>query len=384
MSLHKWGKADKGMTGPHNLLFVVDNFAKGGAAVVVYNLIKNLNRAVFNPLLCCLDEVGALGEELKADGIKVFWLNRQPGTDWGIVNKLKGIIKQEAIDLVHAHQYTAYFYGGLAAITAGLKKLIFTEHGRHYPDQRKTKRVLINKLLLPFTARIVAVSPAVKQSLITYEGMPGRRIEVVFNGIDVQKFRVKLDVAAKKGELGIPAANLLCGMIARLGMEKDQATIIKAIPKVAQKYPHISVLLIGDGPKRSELEALARKLEVADKVIFTGNRRDIPQLLAILDVVLLSTFYEGTSITLLEAMAAAKPVVASRVGGNPAVLEDKVAGFLVPPVDPDALADSLLQLLEDAALRRKMGCCGLQIVKERFGLRQMVANYENMYNRLLN
>jgi glycosyltransferase involved in cell wall biosynthesis len=367
ISLPKWGKATGGTAVPHNLLFVVDNFAQGGAATVVYSLIKRLDRRLFNPLLCCLDEVGDLGEELRADGVGVFWLERRPGIDWGVVDKLRRIIKQQAINLVHVHQYTAYFYGGLAAIGSGLKKLMFTEHGRHYPDQRKTKRVIINQLLLPFTARVIAVSPAVKQSLITYEGIPGRRIEIIFNGIDCRGFDLKVDVAAKKRELGIPAANLVCGMIARLGTEKDQATLIKAIPRVAQKYPHISLLLIGDGPKRGELEDLVRKLGVADRVIFTGSRRDIPQLLAVLDVVVLASFYEGTSITLLEAMAAAKPVVASRVGGNEVVVEDGVSGFLVPPADEDALAERLLQLLGDEGLRQRMGRSGRRRVEERFG-----------------
>jgi glycosyltransferase involved in cell wall biosynthesis len=183
---------------------------------------------------------------------------------------------------------------------------------------------------------------------------------------------------------GITEANLVCGMIAILGTEKDHSTLIKAMPKIIPQYPNTSLLLIGDGPKRAELQDLVHKLGIADKVIFTGNRRDIPQLLATLDVVVLSSFYEGTSITLLEAMAAAKPVVASRVGGNPEVVEDGVTGFLVPPADPDALAFRLSQLLGDEDLRQKMGQAGRQRVEEQFSLSQMVANYERLYNQVLN
>lgn len=369
---------------PINLLFIVDNFAKGGTAMVVYNLINSINRTAFNPLICCLDKVGDLGEELKSNGIKVFWADRQPGTDWGVVNKLRKIIRQESIDLIHAHQYTAFFYGGVAAILSGFKKIMFTEHGRHYPDRRKTKQVILNKLLLPFTAKVVAVSPAVKQSLVTYEGIPGRRIEIVFNGIDIKKFGQKTDVAITRKELEIPPTDLVCGIIARLGTEKDHVTLIKAMAKVIRKCPNVSLLIIGDGPKRMELEELTHKLGLVDKVIFTGNRRDIPQLLNVLDIVVLSTFYEGTSITLLEAMAAAKPVVASRVGGNPAVVEDGITGFLVPPADSEALAACLLGLLGDKNLRQKMGNSGWQLVNKRFNLRQMTENYEKLYYQILN
>ncbi len=372
------------MAGLTNLLFVVDNFAKGGAAVVVHNLIQHLDRSLFNPMLCCLDETGALGEELKASGVKVFCLNRQPGTDWGIIKKLRRIIKTERVDLIHAHQYTAFFYGGLAAISSRFKKLIFTEHGRHYPDQRNTKRVIVNQLMLPFTARIIAVSPAVKQSLITYEVMPGRRIEVIFNGIDCCKFKTNNHEINKKKSLGLAPGDLVCGMIARLGTEKDQATLIKALPKVILKYPQARLLLIGDGPKKTELENLVRQLGLADKVIFTGSRRDIPELLAVLDIAVLATFYEGTSITLLEAMAAGKPVIASRVGGNPAVVEDGVTGFLVPVSDPEALADRLLQLFADEHLRKQMGNAGCRQVEEQFSLEQMVTNYEKLYRQVLN
>ncbi len=372
------------MTSPSNVLFVVDDFAKGGAAVVVYNLIQRLDRSLFKPLLCCLDDTGVLGEELKASGVKVFYLNRQPGTDWGVIKTLRQIIKAENVDLIHAHQYTAFFYGGLAAISSLFKNLIFTEHGRHYPDQRNTKRVIVNKFMLPFTARIIAVSPAVKQSLITYEGMPGHRIEVIFNGIDCHKYNIFIDTANKKKELELSPTSLLCGMIARLGTEKDHATLIRAMSKITLKYPQARLLLIGDGPKKSELENLVRQSGLADKVIFTGSRRDIPELLAILDVAVLSTFYEGTSITLLEAMAAEKPVVASRVGGNPLVVEDGDNGFLVPPNNPEALADRLLQLFADESLRKKMGQAGRRHVQQQFSLNQMMANYEKLYQQILN
>ncbi len=238
-------------------------------------------------------------------------------------------------------------------------------------------------MLVPFTHRIVAVSPAVKQSLITYEAISAKRIEIIFNGIDLAKFETVHNTKNIREKLKIESDCFVLGMIARLSSEKDPVSLIQAISLVADKYPRVKLLLIGDGPRRRELEDLVFKLKLTDKVIFTGSRRDIPQLLSILDVVVLSTFYEGTSITLLEAMAASKPVIASSVGGNPAVIEDGVSGFLVSGGDCKALADKILQLLADSDLRRQLAKGGYQRALERFSLKQMVDAYESLYNQTL-
>lgn len=366
-----------------NVLIIVDDFSKGGTASVVDILIRGLN--TYQPVLACLDAIGNKGEALKKQGIKVFDLQRQPGFDWKLTGKLAGLIRQEKIALVNAHQYTAYFYGTLAAIRAGFTKVVFTEHGRHYPDVCKPVQVLINKtVLLPCTAAVTAVSEAVKQSLITYEGIPARRIRILVNGINTRRFKLNEDERKTvRTGLGYEASDLLVGMVARLGQEKDHETLLKAMPIICEKIPEIKLLIIGEGPKRIKLEKLAQELGINRQIAFTGSRKDIPELLAALDLVVLSSFYEGTSITLLEAMAAGKATIASNVGGNDKVVVDGKTGFLFKQGDYQELARKVISLLSDKTLRQSMGEQGRKIVCERFSGPVMVKEYECLYDEVL-
>ncbi len=373
------------------ILFLVDDFSQGGAARVVETLIKGLSLdpcsrpgTSFRPLLACLDAVGEPGEDLRQQGVKVFYLRRRPGVDWGLIPRLAKLIRREDIALVHAHQYTAYFYGALAAILAGFVKVIFTEHGRHYPDRRKPLQVLLNKfILIPCTAAVTAVSKAVKQSLVTYEGIPPERIRTLLNGIEVERFRLAGDNLKQRARLGCKPAELLIGMVARLGQEKDHITLLQAMPLVCRQTPSARLLIIGDGPKRKELEQLASSLDLGDQVIFTGKRQDIPELLAMLDLVVLSSFYEGTSVSLLEAMAAGKAVIASRIGGNPQVVVEGESGLLFKPGDSRELAQKMVYLLADVSLRKQMGEQGRKRAEELFSGSQMVKKYEGLYHEIL-
>ncbi len=375
---------------PQKILFLVDDFSKGGAARVVETLIKGLSLdpsrpgTSFQPLLACLDAGGEPGDSLRRQGVKVFYLQRRPGVDWGLILRLAKLIRREEVTLVHAHQYTAYFYGALAAILAGFIKVIFTEHGRHYPDKRKPLQVLLNKaILIPCTAAVTAVSGAVKQSVVPSEGIPPERIGILLNGIEVERFKLAADNLEQRAKLGCKLADPLIGMIARLGAEKDHVTLLQAMPAVCRQVPSARLLIIGDGPKRKGLEQLASSLSLGNQVIFTGKRRDIPALLAILDLVVLSSFYEGTSVTLLEAMAAGKAIIASRVGGNPQVVVEGESGFLFKPGDSQELAQKMVYLLGNAPLRKQMGEQGRKRVEELFSGSRMVKEYEGLYHEIL-
>ncbi len=368
-----------------NILFIADDFSEGGAARVVYELILGLDKSKYRPELCCLDAVGSLGEKLRAEGIEVHWLKRRPGTDWGLTGRIAGLVRTRNIHLMHLHQYTAFFYGSMGALYSGLKKVVFTEHGRHYPDRRNPKRIMFNKIFCPRTSRIIAVSEAVKQSLIEYEGIPGSRIEIIMNGIAPAPFRQELDEKRRQAlrqELGIPSQDIILGMIARLGTEKNHPALMKAFQRALQQNPNLSLLIIGNGPLRDDLLLLRDKLGVGQKIIFTGVRQDVTRLLNLINIVVLSSFYEGTSITLLEAMAAGKPVLASRIGGNPQVVEDGITGWLFG--GEEDLAQRILQLAADPLLLVRMGQAGCQRFDKYFTRQRMVGYYEQIYQQVLN
>ncbi|MBI5788365.1 MAG: glycosyltransferase [Candidatus Schekmanbacteria bacterium] len=370
------------MTGKKRILFLVDDFSKGGTARVVETIIKGLDKE-YIPILACLDASGKLGADLQQRSVTVFCLDRKPGWDYALIFRLARIMKDQKIALLHTHQYTAYFYGSLAAILAGFVPIIFTEHGRHFPDVRKPLQVLTNKILLPLTAAVTAVSEAVKVSLINYEGIPAKRIEILINGIDPQPYEKTFDTLKLRQELSVEPSCFLLGMVARLGEEKDHGTLLRAMVLISRKIPAVRLLIIGDGPKKDELKKICLEIGIEHLVIFTGNRSDIPCLLAALDLSILSSFYEGTSITLLEAMFSGKATVVSRVGGNPYIVQDGVTGLLFNPGDEHDLAQKIMLLLENEPTRKRMGEEGRKLAYRLYTQSRMVREYERLYKSII-
>lgn len=350
---------------------------------MVFNLISGLDKSRFTPLLGCLDGVGVLGKQLEGAHVAVKHLSRQPGLDMGLFGRIVRLIRQEKIHLVHAHQYTAFFYASLAALSTGFRKILFTEHGRIYPDFVRPKRVAVNKLVIPLIPPVVAVSRSVSESLRRYEKIHPKRIKIVVNGIDPEKFRNKGSGKALREVLGIPRRDSIVAIIARLCDYKNHENLIRALSIAHRENPCITLLIVGDGPIREELETLTRCLDLGNKVIFTGVRQDIPDILHTADIAALCSYYEGTSITLLEAMAAGKPVIASRIAGNPDVVEDGKTGILVSPDDPEEIARAIIRLVNSPSLRDEMGNAGYQRCLKHYTLRRMVQEYETLYDQIL-
>ena len=357
----------------------------GGTEKLVYDIVQQVDPQKVSSVVCCLDTLGHFGEELQKEGYPVVALHRKPGIDWKLIQRLSALLRQEKIDVIHAHQYTPYFYGFMAAWHNKIRtfsttpKLVFTEHGRFYPDERKLKRVITNPVLSLFTDEIVTISEQTKSSLITYENFPAHRIRVVYNGIELSKFSQPLDGAAKKKELGLPPDAPVIGIVARLDPIKNHAMLLRAFKQVLETLPDACLLIVGDGPEGVNLKTLAESLGIMNNTTFLGARRDVPELLQTFDVFALSSFSEGTSVTLLEAMGASIPIVATRVGGNPEVVQDRETGYLVQSDDEQDMAAMLLALLQDKETRQRMGHAGRQRVQQMFSLEKMVNAYTGLY-----
>ncbi|RQW01380.1 glycosyltransferase [candidate division KSB1 bacterium] len=377
------------MRPPLRVMQLVLSLAIGGTEKLVYDIVHRVDKRNFSPIVCCLDTYGDFGEELQREGYRVYVLNRQAGINWSLIGRLKTIIEKEKIDVIHAHQYTPYFYGLMVSlffkITLSTKrpKLIFTEHGRFYPERRKIKRMLANPILSVFTDEIVTISESTKASLITYENFPASRIKVVYNGIDFTHFSRTCDVSAKKEALGLPSKARVIGIVARLDPIKNHAMLLRAFTQVVQTIPETYLVIVGDGPEEQSLKTLASALGISDHTIFLGARQDVAELLHVFDIFALSSFTEGTSVTLLEAMGAGIPIVATNVGGNPEVVEDQKTGYLVPNDNDQVMAAMLLKLLQDETARQKMGQAGQQRAHTWFSLDKMVNTYTNLYLKVL-
>ena len=370
---------------PMHILQVVHSLDIGGTERVVCDLVRRFNDDEFRTSVCCLDGLGAFGADLRKEGIPVRVLNRKPGLDLSLALRLRDLCKEEKVDVLHGHQYTPYFYAAVAAFRAGLLPVIFTEHGRHWPDRLRIKRALVNQVLSLTTAAYTAVSEFSRRSLIQFEKMPGRNIQVIYNGIELNGIHDHGDNRKEiRRELGLKDEDLLVLSVGRMDRVKDFATLIRAFARVNEQLPQARLWIAGEGDAsyKQELIQLARELGVQEKVELLGARRDVDALLSACDLYALSSITEATSMTILEAMSAGRAVLATRTGGNPELVVDQNTGLLVPVGDVPAMGEALGVLLKDAARRQRMGEAGRARVEELFSKEHCFAQYRELYQSL--
>ncbi len=368
---------------PVRVGFVVHVMQVAGAEVLVTETIRRLGPAI-QPVVLCLDAIGPLGEELRGAGVPVVALGRRPGLDWATVSAVARQVRERDLDVVHAHQYTPFFYGGLGAWWArGGTRVIFTEHGRHYPDVVSWKRRLANRWILRRLAdRITSVCEFSSRALATKDGFPADRIQVIENGIDVARHDPAADRTALRVRLGLDPARRYIACIARFHPVKDHRMLLEAFAAVAGALPDVDLLLVGDGPLRPQLEAQVAGTGLQSRVRFLGVRPDVPGILAAVDLFALTSVSEAASITLLEAMATGLPVVVTNVGGNPEIVRAGIDGELVPRGDAAAMSDALRKVLTHSTLARTMGVSGAERVRERYRLDRTIERYGRMYEEL--
>jgi L-malate glycosyltransferase len=364
---------------------VLHGLQVGGAEVLAARMARQLNK-YYRFLFICLDELGSLGSELRDEGFTVEVLDRRPGLDWRCARRLAKIVRRERVDLLHAHQYTPFFYSAASRLVGSRPPVLFTEHGRHHPDFPRRKRMLANRVLLGKRDRAVTVGEAVRQALIHNEGIAPHRVEVIHNGIPLAEFGTQpaaSERAAIRASIGLGPDELILIQVARLDYLKDHATAIRTIGRVKNHCARARLVLVGDGPERGAIEELVRQTSTGDHVRFLGQRHDIPRLLAASDIVLLTSICEGIPLTLIEAMAAGLPVVSTRVGGVAEVVVDGQTGALASSGDDGALTEHILRLADDPVLRENMGRSGRQRAESLFSERHMHERYRLCYEEML-
>jgi glycosyltransferase involved in cell wall biosynthesis len=354
-----------------------------GAEVLVAETIRRLGPRI-DPTIFCLDAVGALGERLLAQGVPVVCLGRKPGRDWMLAWRLAREFRRRRIEVVHAHQYTPFFYAALArTLSFRPPKVILTEHGRHYPDVVSPMRRAVNRLVFDHLADAVNACCAFSgRALGRVDGFAGGRIEVIENGIEVERYGTATDRTALRSSLGLDPKRRYVATVARFHPVKDHAMLLRGFAAVAGARPDVDLLLAGDGPLRAELEQQVRSSGIEGRVHFLGVRSDVPALLQAVDVFALTSVSEAASLTILEAMASRLPVVVTAVGGNPEMVRHGVEGLLVPRGDAAGVAAALLRVLDDPAGAATMGAAGRTRVEERYQLSRTVENYWRLYHRL--
>jgi glycosyltransferase involved in cell wall biosynthesis len=355
----------------------------GGAERLASQLATTLSDE-FDIAVACLDEAGLWAGEVRAAGVPVYELYRQRGIDLVVPARLAGIARARGVGLMHAHQYSPFFYAALARVLSPTTRLLFHEHGRHYPEVSSPKRIAVNRYALGHLAsRVVAVSADVRERLITFEGMPRGLIEVVYNGTKAPPPASAPERQAIREKLGLAPGDVVAGTVGRLDPVKNVPLAVRALAALGPEHPELKLLVVGDGPARREIEAEAAARAVTSSVVMTGFRDDAPELVRAMDMFLLPSKTEGTSLALIGAMAAGIPAIATAVGGNPEVVEDGVTGLLVAPESEPGLIAAMRALIEAPERARSMGDAGRDAYLARFTFDGMVDRFRAIYREEL-
>jgi sugar transferase (PEP-CTERM/EpsH1 system associated) len=352
---------------------IVSTLNIGGLEKVVLNLMQHCNRDLFEPCVVCLGEAGALAPLFADLQVPVLSLGPTNRIRGGKLVPLLKILSKVKPHVVHTHNPSPHLYGIVAGRLLGAPALVHTKHGRNIFEVHGSR--LRGRVASWLSDCIVPVSADARDVAREREGVPLNKLHVIRNGIDLAAFSFR--------DHGVPQTRCRAIHVARLNRVKDQATLLRAVRMVVAQRPDFTLDIVGDGEIRSELEELAAQLEIAGCVQFLGYRNDVRDRLSSADVFLLSSISEGISLTLLEAMAVGLPVVATDVGGNREVVVHGETGLLVPAKSPRELANAILRLANDRPLAHAMGVAGRKRVEAHFDLRKVVAEYEDLYLRIL-
>lgn len=355
---------------------LVLSLSPGGTERLVIDIVRGLRNRV-DSFVCCLDGPGLWAAELAAIDVPVMTVQRTPGFHPSLAMRLARVMKEFAIDVVHCHHYSPYVYGLLASVLRPGVQLVFTEHGKLSDHGPSTKRRLVNPVLSRWPSRVCAVSADLKQHMVD-EGFPARRVDVLYNGIDPGSRPTSAERRAVRAALGIPNDAFVVGTAGRLDCVKNLTIFLDTHAVLAARHPNVHAVIIGDGPEGARLRDKAANLGTSKSVVFTGYRADVRALMGAYDVYLNCSLYEGVSLTILEAMAAGLPVVATPVGGNPEVIVDQETGLLVPG-RARLLAEAISGLLHDSQRRRVMGDAARWRVIRHFSIARMVNDYARAY-----
>jgi glycosyltransferase involved in cell wall biosynthesis len=355
------------------VVHVVASLDVGGLEGVVFDLVKHADRTRFAPRVVCLEDLGAWRWRFAELGIPVDCIAPQRGGLAGRILRLARRLREIGADVVHTHNVKPHLHGALAAALARVPVALNTKHGRNFPTRPLAR--LGNRLACRVCTDLVGVSADCASIWRDIERARPEKVSTITNGVDLAAFPFSPRPAG-----GPPRAV----SVARLSSVKDPVTLLLATRRVLDREPGFRLDLAGDGPLRFEVEQAIVRLRLGGAVRMHGAIDDVRPVLSGASFFVLASTSEGVSLTLLEAMAVGLPVVATRVGGTPEVVDHGVTGVLVPPRAPEALADAMLWMLRQPGQRERMGRLARCRVEDRFDVRRTVAAYEQMYLRALN
>ncbi len=372
------------MTRTMRILHLISSKGLYGAERVVIELSKGLLRAGCRPVVGVImneyNPHAEVAEEARANGIEAFEFPCRSQFDLRLAVSIRDFVREKAIDVIHCHGYKSNFYG----LFASVKNIpaVTTNHNWLRSHWRLKVYCFLDSLWIRYFGRIVAVSEGVKEDMLKFR-VPEERIVVIDNGIDLDRFDREVSDEGVRKEFGLDGSIRVVGTIGSLGHEKGHLYLLRAARDIVRADESVRFLIVGDGPLREELTAEAAELGIEDKVVFTGYRKDIPELLSVMDVFVLPSVKEGLPMVLLEAMASKRPVIATRVGAVPKVVIHNKTGVLIDSGSPRELEISIRDLIGNGDKALQLGMNAYEAVKERFSAAAMAGRYASLYNDLL-
>ena len=351
----------------------------GGAEEMVLNLVRHLPPR-FDPMVMCIHEAGPIGTEIRATGVPFSVLGLTPGISRPFdVLRLRNALDSAAPTIVHTFLLTGSLYGRFAAMMAGVPIVIGTEVNIY--ENKQPMHARMERWLMRGTDAVVASAASVKDYYVKQVGADPAKVDVIYNAVDWTQLETTVCRDEFRKSAGVPIDAPVAGIIARLTEQKAHRVLFEAMAQPELSSLHLVV--VGDGHLRDDLRSRAESLGIAGRVHFLGARRDLGNILAAIDIFTMPSYWEGLPLSMVLAMGAGLPVVASRVAGIPEVVDHGASGLLVDPGNADQLARALALLVNDAGLRSRLGAAAKAFVTPRFGVDRYVDSIVSLYDRLL-
>ena len=362
------------------VIYLVHTLAVGGAEEMVLNLVRYLP-AEFDRAVVCIDQPGPIGAEVQKTGVPFYSLGLQPGLRRPFdLMRLQQFLHDAQPTIVHTFLLTASLYGRFAAMLARVPIVIGTEvniYERKQPLHRKAESWLMQR-----TDAVIASAGSVRDFYLDQVKAEPDKVVVIYNAVDWSQLDTTRTRQELRAEVGVPSDAPLAGIIARLTEQKAHRVLFDAMVS-RPELTALHLLVVGDGDLRDDLRRRAEQLGLGGRVHFVGARRDLGNILGAIDMFVMPSLWEGLPLSLVLAMGAGLPVIASRVAGIPEVVKDNVSGLLVNPGDVPQLATALVRVMQDNTLRARLGEEGRAFVRPRFGVDRYIASITTLYNNLL-
>jgi glycosyltransferase involved in cell wall biosynthesis len=364
----------------HRVLFLSHAFHVGGAEEMVFNLVRHLPQR-FEPVVVCIHSAGPIGEEIRKTGVEFHVLGLNPGWRHPFhFIKLERALTDLRADIVHTFLLTASLYGRLAAMFARVPIIIGTEVNIY--ENKEPRHIKAERWLMAKTDTVVVSAGSVRDFYIDQVGADPSKIEVIYNAVDWSQLETTKTRDEMREELQLGQVAPVAGIVARLTEQKAHPVLFQAMASTPG-LERLHLVVVGDGHLREKLEKQAGDLGIADRVRFLGARRDLGNLMSAMDMFVMPSLWEGLPLSMVLAMGAGLPIVATSVAGIPEVVDDGRTGLLVPPSDAPALGAALAQLVRSADLRRDLGVAAQAAALPRYGVDGYVASVTALYDRLL-